>query len=196
MRYAERKRKTQETDIALSFCIDGDGKADVSCGCGFLEHMLTLFAKHGGFNLAVTCKGDTHVDYHHTVEDIAIVLGEAFCEALGDKRGIVRYGDTTLPMDETLVLSAADISGRGGAYLDIPMPTQRVGDFDTELCAEFFYAFARTAGITLHIQLLRGENSHHIIEGVFKSVAHTLRKAAATDERFANAIPSTKGTLI
>lgn len=195
MRKSEIKRKTAETDISLSLCIEGKGNSEISCGCGFLEHMLTLFAHHGGFDLTLSCTGDTYVDYHHTTEDIAIVLGDAFRDALGDKRGIVRYADIVLPMDEALIMCAVDISGRGGAYLDIPMPCEKVGDFDSELCAEFFRAFARESGITLHIRLLCGENTHHIIEGAFKAAARALRCAAETDARFANEIPSTKGSL-
>lgn len=195
MRKSELKRKTAETDISLSLCIDGEGRSEISCGCGFLEHMLTLFARHGGFDLTISCKGDTYVDYHHTAEDIAIVLGGAFREALGDKRGIVRYSDIVLPMDEALIMCAADISGRGGAYLDLPMPCERVGDFDSELCAEFFRAFARESGITLHLRLICGENTHNIIEGAFKAAARVLRRAAEKDARFENEIPSTKGSL-
>ena len=157
--------------------------------------MLTLFAKHGRFDLTVTCKGDTHVDYHHTVEDVGICLGKAFAEALGDKKGIYRYGDTTLAMDESLILTAVDISGRGGCHYALEIPTEKVGDFDTELVQEFFIAFANNAGLTLHLRQLCGGNSHHIIEGTFKSVARSLRKAVAIDKAFANDVPSTKGVL-
>jgi len=195
MRTAEIKRTTGETDISLTLDFDGTGVSDCRTGCGFLDHMLTLFAKHGRFDLTVTCLGDTHVDYHHTVEDIGICLGKAFARCLGDKKGIVRYGDTTLAMDESLILSAVDISGRGGCYYALNIPTQKVGDFDTELCQEFFIAFARDAGITLHLRQLAGCNSHHIIEGTFKSVARSLKKAVAIDKAFAGEVPSTKGIL-
>jgi imidazoleglycerol-phosphate dehydratase len=170
----------------------------VSCidtGCGFLDHMLTLFAKHGRFDLCVKCVGDVRVDYHHTAEDVGICLGKCFKESLGDRRGIVRYGDTALPMDETLVLSAVDISGRAMLVYKADIPAFKVGDFDTELCEEFFSAFVREAGVTLHIRKLDGTNSHHIIEGIFKSVAQTLRKAVAIDPMFSDEIPSTKGVL-
>lgn len=195
MRYTEINRKTAETDIRLSLNLDGDGTSKIDTGCGFLDHMLTLFARHGRFNLTVNCKGDTWVDDHHTVEDVGIVLGTAFSEALGNKRGICRYGDTVLPMDESLILSAVDLSGR--AYLDyaLNIPTEKVGTFDTELCEEFWLAFVRTSACTLHIRQLAGKNSHHIIEGAFKSVARSLRDAVAIDPLFANDIPSTKGVL-
>ena len=195
MRTAVIKRKTAETDIALSLNLDGTGKSEIDTGCGFLNHMLTLFAKHGRFDLSVKCIGDTDVDDHHTAEDIAICLGDAFCEALGDKRGIVRYGNMILPMDEALVLSAVDISGRGGFFREMKIPTEKVGAFDTELVFEFFEAFARRANITLHIRQLAGENSHHIIEGAFKSVARSLRAAVKVDPETAGEIPSTKGVL-
>ena len=195
MRTAEIKRTTGETDISLGLNLDGTGVSNCCTGCGFLDHMLTLFAKHGRFNLTVTCSGDIHVDYHHTVEDIGICLGKAFSQCLGDKKGIVRYGDTTLAMDESLILSAVDISGRGGCYYALNIPTQKVGDFDTELCQEFFVALARDAGITLHLRQLAGYNSHHIIEGAFKSVARSLKKAVAIDKAFADEVPSTKGIL-
>lgn len=195
MRATEIKRKTGETDISLELNLDGTGKSECRTGCGFLDHMLTLFARHGRFDLKVTCQGDTYVDYHHTVEDIGICLGKAFAACLGDKKGIVRYGDTTLPMDETLILSAVDISGRGGCYYALEVPTEKVGDFDTELCQEFFIAFARDAGITLHLRQLAGSNSHHILEGAFKSVARSLKTAVAIDPAFADEIPSTKGML-
>ena len=195
MRTAELNRKTKETDIWLKLNVDGTGESKIDSGCGFLDHMLTLFAKHGRFDLEVTCKGDTYVDYHHTVEDIGICLGKAFAEALGDKKGIIRYGDTTLAMDESLILTAVDISGRSGCYYALQIPTQTVGDFDTELCQEFFIAFANNAGLTLHLRQLCGGNSHHIIEGTFKSVARTLRKAVTIDKAFANEVPSTKGIL-
>ena len=195
MRTAQIKRTTAETDISLILNLDGTGTSDCRTGCGFLDHMLTLFAKHGRFDLTVTCKGDTYVDYHHTVEDIGICLGKAFAQALGDKKGIIRYGDTTLAMDESLILTAVDISGRGGCYYALEIPTEKVGDFDTELCQELFVAFARDAGITLHLRQLCGCNSHHIIEGTFKSVARSLKKAVAIDKAFADEIPSTKGIL-
>ena len=195
MRTAQINRTTAETDIALTLKLEGTGVSQCQTGCGFLDHMLTLFAKHGRFDLTITCKGDTYVDYHHTVEDIGICLGKAFAQALGDKKGIIRYGSTTLAMDESLVLSAVDISGRGGCYYDLHIPTQKVGDFDTELCQEFFIAFARDAGLTLHLRQLCGSNSHHIIEGTFKSVARSMKTAVAIDQAFANEVPSTKGIL-
>ena len=195
MRYAEIKRATAETNIALRLNLDGRGTGSIDTGCGFLDHMLNLFARHGRFDLSVTCKGDTQVDYHHTVEDIGICLGQAFREALGDKRGIIRYGDITLPMDEALILSAVDISGRGGCYYALEIPTQKVGDYDTELDQEFWIAFAQNAGLTLHLRQLAGRNSHHIIEGAFKSVARSLRQAVAIDPACADEIPSTKGVL-
>ena len=195
MRTAEIIRKTGETDIALRLNLDGSGKANIATGCGFLDHMLTLFARHGRFDLDVTCKGDTWVDDHHTVEDIGIALGQAFAQALGDKRGIYRYGDVALPMDETLILSAVDISGRGYLGYALQIPAQKVGTFDTELVEEFWLAFIRNAQITLHIRQLAGTNSHHIIEGAFKSVARSLRAAVAIDPVAANEIPSTKGVL-
>ena len=195
MRTAEIKRKTAETDISLSLNVDGKGDSVCRTGCGFLDHMLTLFAKHSRIDLQVTCNGDVEVDYHHTVEDIGICLGKALSDAIGDKRGIVRYGDIILPMDETLILSAVDVSGRGELYCRLDIPAEKVGDFDTELCEEFFIAFARNAGMTLHILQLAGKNSHHVIEGTFKSVAHSVGKALAIDQRFADEIPSTKGAL-
>ncbi len=195
MRKAQITRKTAETDIALSLNLDGTGVAACVTGVGFLDHMLSLFAKHGRFDLSVTCTGDTYVDDHHTVEDIGIALGKAFAEALGDKRGIVRYGDITLPMDEALLLAAVDVSGRGACYYGLSLPTEKVGTFDTQLGKEFFLAFAQNAGITLHLQQLAGENSHHILEGAFKAVARSLAKAVAIDGRFADEIPSTKGVI-
>ena len=195
MRTAKIERKTAETDISLSLNLDGAGKSAISTGCGFLDHMLVLLAKHGRFDLEVTCKGDTYVDDHHTVEDIGIALGQAFAEALGDKRGIIRYGDTTLPMDETLILTAVDISGRGYLGYDLQIPTEKVGTFDTELVEEFWLGFTRNAGCTLHIRQLAGHNSHHIIEGAFKSAARSFRQAVAIDEVFFDEIPSTKGVL-
>ena len=195
MRTAEIKRNTKETKICLSLNLDGTGQSHIDIGVGFMDHMLTLFAKHGKFDLNVTCAGDVQVDYHHTVEDVGICLGKAFAEAIGDKKGIIRYGDCTLPMDESLILSAVDISGRSGCYYALDIPAEKVGDFDTELSQEFFIAFTRDAGITLHLLQLAGFNSHHIIEGAFKSVGRSLRKAVAIDKDFANEIPSTKGTL-
>ena len=195
MRRTEIKRTTNETDIYLELNIDGSGKSDIDTGCGFLDHMLTLFARHGRFDLTVKCKGDTYVDYHHTTEDIAICLGKAFSDALGDKKGVVRYGNIVLPMDESLILSAVDLSGRGGFYGELGIPTQKVGDFDTELCGEFFIALANNGGMTLHIRKITGANSHHIIEGAFKASARALKEAVSLDEKFLNEIPSTKGLL-
>ena len=195
MRIAEISRKTAETDISLRLNLDGTGISDCRTGCGFLDHMLTLFARHGRFDLTVSCTGDTFVDDHHTVEDIGITLGQAFARALGDKRGIRRYGDICLPMDEALVLSAVDLSGRGGCYYDLPVPTEKVGTFDTELAQEFWIAFARDASLTLHIRKLAGSNSHHILEGSFKAVARSLRTAVSIDPECAGEIPSTKGML-
>ncbi len=195
MRSSTIERKTAETDISLQLNLDGKGKGAIDSGCGFLDHMLTLFSKHSGYDLAVRCVGDTQVDYHHTVEDIGIALGKAFYNAVGDKKGITRYGDTLLPMDETLIRSAVDISGREYLAFNLELPTNKVGDFDTELCEEFFLAFVREAKITLHITQLAGKNSHHIIEGTFKSVARTLSKATAIDPKRAEEIPSTKGVL-
>jgi imidazoleglycerol-phosphate dehydratase len=195
MRTAEIIRKTAETDIALSLNLDGTGKSEIDTGCGFLNHMLTLFAKHGRFDLSVKCIGDTDVDDHHTAEDIGICLGDAFAKALGDMRGIVRYGNMILPMDEALILSAVDISGRGKFIPGLKIPTEKVGSFDTELIFEFFEAFTRRANVTLHIRQLAGENSHHIIEGAFKGVARALRAAVKIDPDTLNEIPSTKGIL-
>ena len=195
MRISTVKRQTAETNIALTLNLDGSGVSAIDTGCGFFDHMLTLFARHGGFDLTLTCKGDTYVDDHHTVEDVGICLGKALSEALGDKRGIKRYGDRILPMDETLILSAVDVSGRGGCFMDMNIPTEKVGSFDTQLCEEFFIALAQNGGLTLHIRQLAGRNSHHIIEGTFKSVARSLSEAVSIDEKNANAIPSTKGLL-
>lgn len=195
MRTAEINRKTAETDIKLSLNLDGKGESKINTGCGFLNHMLTLFSKHGRFDLNVTCKGDIDVDYHHTVEDIGICLGQAFEKALGDKKGIIRYGSMVLPMDETLILSAVDISGRSFLGYDLSIPTEKVGDFDTELCEEFFLAFTRNFPISLHLKQLNGKNSHHIIEGTFKSVGRSLKQAVKIDADFADEIPSTKGVL-
>ena len=195
MRTAEINRKTNETDIKLTLNIDGTGESKINSGCGFLDHMLTLLARHARFDLEVSCIGDTYVDYHHTVEDIGIALGEAFKEAVGDKKGITRYGSFILPMDETLILSAVDISGRCHLNYSLQIPAIKVGDFDTELAEEFFLGFVRKSEITLHIKQLEGKNSHHIIEGTFKSVARSLKEAVAIDKRFENEIPSTKGVL-
>lgn len=195
MRNAQINRKTAETDIALFLELDGRGAADCRTGCGFLDHMLTLFARHGRFDLTLSCQGDTKVDDHHTVEDVGICLGRAFAQAMGDKKGILRYGDTALPMDEALILTAVDISGRGACYYALEIPTEKVGTFDTQLCEEFWQAFAREAGVTLHLRQLAGKNSHHIIEGAFKSAARSLRKALSPEEGFGNEIPSTKGIL-
>ena len=195
MRNYQIERKTAETDIKLSLELDGSGSSEKDTGCGFLDHMLTLFASHGCFDLTVKCVGDTQVDYHHSVEDIGICLGKAFNEALGDKRGIRRYGNMILPMDEALILSAVDISGRDYLGYGLQIPTEKVGDFDTELVEEFFAAFVRNANLSLHVRQMAGTNSHHIIEGAFKSVARSLCEAVSIDERRAGQIPSTKGTL-
>ncbi len=195
MRSSTLSRKTNETDIKLSLNIDGKGESNINSGCGFLDHMLCLLSRHARFDLTLKCVGDTNVDYHHTVEDIGIVLGLALKECLGEMRGIKRYGSFILPMDESLILTAVDISGRSYLGFRLDIPTQRVGDFDTELVREFFEAFVRNAGITLHISRLEGYNSHHIIEGAFKSVARTLKEAVEIEERYKNEIPSTKGVL-
>ena len=195
MRTAEINRKTNETDIKLSLNLDGTGKSEINTGCGFLDHMLALFARHGGFDLTVSCKGDTYVDYHHTVEDIGIALGDAFKSALGDMRGITRYGSFILPMDESLIMTAVDISGRAHLSYDLTIPAQKVGDFDTELTEEFYLGFVRHAAVTLHIKQLSGTNSHHIIEGAFKSVARSLAAAVKIDQNRRYEIPSTKGVL-
>ena len=195
MRKAEIIRKTKETDISLTLNLDGKGNSNINSGCGFLDHMLTLFAKHARFDLELTCKGDIEVDYHHTAEDIGIALGDAFFKALGDKKGIVRYGNFLLPMDETLIMSAVDISGRSHLSYSVDVRAKKVGDFDTELVEEFFEAFVRNAKITLHIVKISGKNSHHILEGIYKSVARSLKGAVAIDKDFEDEIPSTKGVL-
>ena len=212
MRTSNIKRKTNETDITLSLNLDGTGKSEINSGNGFMDHMLTLFAKHGRFDLTVLCNGDTNVDFHHSAEDIGICLGMAFKEALGDMKGITRYADIILPMDEALILCAADIlnnnlqnenvilcatdiSGRSYLGLDFPLPSTRVGDFDTELVEEFLIAFVNNARITLHIKELAGKNTHHIIEGTFKALGRTLSKAVKINEEYKNEIPSTKGVL-
>jgi len=195
MRKAEIKRRTAETDISLSLDLDGTGSSSIDTGCGFLDHMLTLFARHGHFDLTVKCKGDTQVDDHHTVEDIGICLGSAFAHALGDKRGICRYGSMMLPMDEALILTAVDLSGRSTLCYDMDIPTEKVGTFDTELVEEFLLAFVREARATVHVRQLAGRNSHHIIEGAFKSLGRSMAQAAAADPKAAGEIPSTKGVL-
>lgn len=195
MRTAKLRRTTGETDVAVVLDLDGTGKSEISTGCGFLDHMLTLFARHGRFDLTVQAKGDTWVDDHHTVEDVGITLGDAFAQALGEKRGVTRYGSTILPMDEALILTAVDLSGRGLLCYDLAIPTEKVGTFDTQLVGEFFAAFARRADLTLHVKQLAGANSHHIIEGAFKSLARSLRTAVAIDPAAAGEVPSTKGVL-
>ena len=196
MRTAEVKRKTAETDIEVSLNLDNNElKYSIDTGVGFLDHMLTLFSKHSGISLNVKCKGDTEVDFHHSVEDIGIALGQALEKSLGDKRGIKRYASVTIPMDESLILSAVDISGRGGFYTNLSFPSEKIGDFDTELVEEFFIALSQNAKITLHIRQICGRNSHHIAEGAFKSTARALREAVEIDSRFANEIPSTKEKL-
>ena len=196
MRNSEIKRTTAETDIYLSFELDGKGMSDINTGCGFLDHMLTLFASHGGFDMKVACKGDTNVDYHHSVEDIGICLGDAFAKAIGNCKGIKRYGSMLLPMDEALVMCALDISGRDHLEYGLSIPSEKVGDFDTELVEEFFEAFVRKAGITLHFVQMNGRNSHHIIEAAFKAFARALAAAVEIDEKKADTIPSTKGILV
>ena len=195
MRTAEIVRKTAETDITLSQNLDGSGRSQIATGCGFLDHMLTLFARHGRFDLTVTCQGDTYVDDHHTVEDIGICLGDAFAQALGNLAGVNRYGSAILPMDEALLLTAVDLSGRGMLCCELDIPTEKVGTFDTQLAEEFFLAFTRRCQCTLHIRQLAGKNSHHIIEGAFKSLGRALRQAAAIDPALGGEIPSTKGVL-
>ena len=195
MRQVQIERNTAETKISLFLDLDGEGKSEIDSSCGFLDHMLTLFASHGRFDLKIKGQGDTFVDYHHIVEDVGIVLGEAFRKALGDKKGIHRYGDTILAMDEALILTAVDFSGRSFLDYRMKLPTEKVGDFDTELGEEFWYGFSRKAECALHFQMLAGKNSHHILEGSFKSMARSLREAVSIDEGFRNEIPSTKGVL-
>lgn len=195
MREADVKRKTAETDISLYINIGGTGVSEISSGVGFLDHMLTLFAKHSGFDLKLTCHGDTQIDDHHSVEDIGIVLGCAFKEALGQKIGIRRYGSALIPMDEALIQTAVDLSGRSFLSLNLNLLTEKIGTFDCELVEEFLQAFVRNADITLHINQISGKNSHHIVEGVFKSLARALREACEIDLRFSENIPSTKGAL-
>ena len=194
MRESHIRRKTGETGITLTLNLDGTGKHDIQTGVGFFDHMLTGFARHGSFDLTVTCSGDTWVDDHHTVEDVGICLGDAFAQALGEMRGVERFGHILLPMDEALVLAAVDLSGRGMLCCDVPMPTEKVGTFDTELAKEFFLAFTRRANCTLHLRKLAGENSHHLIEGTFKAAARSLKQAVALTG--GDAIPSTKGMLV
>lgn len=195
MRSYNIERKTAETDIKLNINLDGTGKSEIDTGCGFLDHMLTLFSSHGRFDLIVKCVGDTQVDYHHTVEDIGICLGKAFCGALGDKKGIERYGSVTIPMDESLVLCAIDFSGRDYLGFAVEIPSTKVGDFDTELCEEFWLAFTRQANCTLHFKKFAGKNSHHIIECMFKAAARAMKQAVKIDPDFADVVPSTKGVL-
>ena len=195
MRTATIKRDTRETQIELTLNLDGTGKASIASGCGFLDHMLELFARHGDIDLSVKCNGDTHVDYHHSVEDIGICLGKAFTEALGDKRGITRYGQFLLPMDETLVLCACDLSGRDYLGWGVELLSMTVGDFDTELAEEFWLAFVRNCPASIHIRQMAGKNTHHILEAIFKGMGRTLKMAVAMDEKHLNEIPSTKGTL-
>lgn len=195
MRKAEINRKTNETDISLALTVEGSGKGNISTGVGFIDHMITLFSKHGRFDLDLGCSGDTFVDDHHSVEDIGICLGQAFAEALSDKKGIKRYADIILPMDEALILCAVDISGRGYLGFDVEIPSFKVGTFDTELVEEFFLAFVRSAGVTLHFKMLAGKNSHHIIEGCFKAFGRVMRAACQIDADFADEIPSSKGLL-
>ena len=196
MRKSEIIRTTAETDIKLSLALDGTGEGNIDTGCGFLDHMLTLFAKHARFDLTVSCKGDTKVDYHHSAEDIGICLGKAFSEALGDCRGIARYGDIILPMDEALILCAVDICGRDTYVSKLDIPTAKVGDFDTELVDEFMLGFVRNAKVALHVRQLDGKNSHHIIEGVFKALGRVLGSAVAIDSSRSGEIPSTKGVIV
>ncbi len=195
MREVNISRKTKETDINLYINLDGKGNSKIQTGCGFFDHMLELFSRHARFDLNVVCNGDINVDYHHTVEDVGIVLGQAVKKALGDMKGIVRYGTTILPMDESLILTAIDISGRSYLKLDLPTRANKIGDFPVELVEEFFLAFVRHAGITLHVVKMAGTNAHHIVEGAFKSFARSLKNAVSIDKEYANEIPSTKGVL-
>jgi imidazoleglycerol-phosphate dehydratase len=195
MRTASVNRTTTETDVALTLNLDGKGTAEISTGCGFLDHMLELFARHARIDLTLSCKGDTRVDDHHTVEDVGIALGQALKDALADLRGVTRFGDCALPMDEALVLAAVDLSGRGTLGFSADLPSRKVGTFDTELAKEFFLALTREARFTLHLRQLAGENTHHILEAMFKAAARALKSAAAVDPAFADEIPSTKGTL-
>ena len=194
-RTAELKRTTAETDIYVSVDLDGNGETSIASGIGFLDHMLVLLSRHSGISMTVTCNGDTEVDDHHSTEDIGIALGTVVMEALGDKKGIRRYGTMILPMDEALVIAALDISGRGGLYYDVPFLTEKIGTFDTELVEEFMHSFAMNAGITLHLRKLAGTNSHHVAEACFKGLGRALREAVSMDERFKDSVPSTKGVL-
>lgn len=196
MRTADISRKTAETQITLSLCLEGTGKGDIQTGCGFLDHMLTLFARHGRFDLKVRCQGDTWVDDHHTVEDVGICLGKAFQQALGEMRGITRYGSFILPMDEVLMVCAVDLSGRAHLGWQVELPTEKVGTFDTELGKEFWLAFVRSCPSAVHLKQLAGENSHHILEAVFKGMGRALRQAVAIEPGKENEIPSTKGLLV
>ena len=195
MRTAIIDRKTNETNVHVELDLDGRGENQICTGVGFLDHMLCLFSAHSRFDLKVSCSGDTQIDDHHSVEDIGITLGKAFAQALGDKKGITRYGDAMIPMDESLILAAVDLSGRDYLNYDLSIPSEKIGSFDTELGKEFFLAFVRNSLITLHLKQLYGENSHHILEGAFKAFGRALRKAVAVDEKFSNEIPSTKGAL-
>ncbi len=195
MRTATIERKTKETDIKLSINLDGKGNSNIETGCGFLDHMLTLFAKHGRFDLDIKCTGDTYVDFHHTAEDVAIVLGTAFKEALGEMRGINRYADIILPMDESLIMCAVDISGRSYLGFEAQFPSRKIGDFDTELVEEFLLGFVRNAEITLHIKKLAGTNSHHIAEGIYKALARVMASAVKINGEYKDEIPSTKGVI-
>ena len=195
MRRSTVKRKTAETDIELTLDLDGSGKSRIDSGCGFLDHMLTLFAGHGRFDLTLACRGDTRVDYHHSVEDIGIALGQGFAEALGDKRGLTRYGSMLLPMDEALVLCAADLSGRAMLRYALEVPAAKVGDFDTELAEEFFWGFVRSAAATVHLRQLDGTNTHHILEAAFKAFGRAMRQAVKLDPELSGEVPSTKGVL-
>ena len=196
MRKGEITRNTAETEIKLSLNLDGTGKSNINTGVGFLDHMLELFARHGKFDLEVTCNGDTHVDCHHSVEDIGICLGTAFSQALGEARGINRFSDVTLPMDEALVLCAIDVSGRSHLGLEVSLPDRNVGEMDTELLEEFLQAFVRKAGLTVHLRMLDGKNAHHILEACFKALARALRVAVKIDEELKDKIPSTKGVIV
>ena len=195
MRQVTVKRKTAETDIELTLNLDGRGKSQIDSGCGFVDHMLTLFAGHGRFDLTLTCRGDTRVDYHHSVEDIGIALGQGFAEALGDKRGLTRYGSMLLPMDEALVLCAVDLSGRAMLRYSLEVPAGKVGDFDTELAEEFFWGFVRSAAATVHLRQLDGTNTHHILEAAFKAFGRAMRQAVKLDPELSGEVPSTKGVL-
>ncbi|MBR6005400.1 MAG: imidazoleglycerol-phosphate dehydratase HisB [Clostridia bacterium] len=195
MRTAEIRRTTKETDISLYLNLDGSGKSEIDTGCGFFDHMLTLFASHGRLDLNVKCNGDTYVDFHHSIEDIGICLGQAFAKAIGDKRGILRYGSIVIPMDETLILVSLDISGRSHLNFDVELPTPTVGEMDTELVEEFFISFARNANVTLHIKEFAGKNTHHIIECIFKAFGRAICKAVSEDATIGGEIPSTKGLL-